>query len=347
MANGKNARKGVFLTLDASIAMLMLFLAVLVAYAYYGNYSPSTFQSQLLRSYLHDAATVMARQGCFSAPLLSAQDSNTSCMRQALRATPASVCMQVSAYGPTVTDGMIAYWELNEESGTTVADSSQNSITGAVHGNPSFIEGGKANRAIMFRPPDYVQVGYDPRLEPESFTVSAWVLLGNQSGATQYAVDLPGGYALGFDSSGRPFFSSGSGEVLHYTGTLTEGAWHHLAGTYSAASRNMTFYFDGAQAEAVPSVDGPPYSSQALKIGSGMQGAALDDVRVYGRALLPSEVRQLYNNPFNLLYVVDKQGCPYTSGEIGSLSVPFAFNRNQEKNDYYRAVLRAWYRWGG
>jgi hypothetical protein len=55
-------------------------------------------------------------------------------------------------------------------------------------------------------------------------------------------------------------------------------------------------------------------------------------------------VRQLYSNPDNLIYVVDKQGCPYTGGEIQSLTLPFAYNKNQVKSDYYYAVMRAWYR---
>jgi hypothetical protein len=189
-------------------------------------------------------------------------------------------------------------------------------------------------------------VDYTPLLSPESFSVSAWVLSGSNTAGTQYALELQDGYSLGLDS-GIPFFSLASGETLHYTGSVPAGAWHHLVGTYNAAKKNMTFYFDGMQADTVSGVNPPPYGAQALMIGSGMQNASLDDVRVYSRALSPSEVRQLYNNPFNLLYVVDKQGCPYTSGEIQSLTVPFAFNRNQEENDHYHVVMRAWYRWGG
>jgi hypothetical protein len=55
-------------------------------------------------------------------------------------------------------------------------------------------------------------------------------------------------------------------------------------------------------------------------------------------------VAQLYSNPSNLLYVVGAQGCDYGSGEVQALSVPFAVNANQVKNDYYYAVIRAWNR---
>jgi len=341
------AKRGVFLTLDAAISLMIVFLAVIIAYVYYGGSTESDFESQLLRTYLQDAATVMSKQGYLTAPLLSSGNSNTSGMRQALRAIPASVCMQVSGYGTTVSDGLVGYWKLNEDSGSTASDSSVNGLSGVIHGSPSFLESGKSGRAMAFTPNDSILVDNSLLLEQESFTVSAWVYTeASVDSGQQYALNMPGGYSLGL-SSGNAVFSMDGSSPLNGP-ALSQGAWHMLVGTYNAATQNMTLYYDGVAVDSGSAASAPSYSSHSpLTIGSGLQGVALDDVRIYSRPLSSVEIRQLYSNPSGLIYSVDKQGCAYVGGEIQSLTIPFAYNKNQNANDYYYAVIRAWYRGAG
>ena len=78
------------------------------------------------------------------------------------------------------------------------------------------------------------------------------------------------------------------------------------------------------------------------KYNSYYANASIDEVRVYTRALTPAEIRLLYSNPSNILYVVDKSDCAFSGGEVQSLTVPFVSNPNQEEDKYYYATLRAW-----
>ena len=84
----RSSRRGIVLTLDISIAMMVLLAVVAMAYASYGSSTREGFDDQLLRSYLQDAATVMSNKGYLSAPTESQNGTNTTGIREVLRATP-------------------------------------------------------------------------------------------------------------------------------------------------------------------------------------------------------------------------------------------------------------------
>ena len=60
--------RGVFLSLDSIVAMLLLFIVVLLAFSYiWGSKAPS-FDPLQLRANAQDVATVMEKKGCLAAP---------------------------------------------------------------------------------------------------------------------------------------------------------------------------------------------------------------------------------------------------------------------------------------
>ena len=89
-----------------------------------------------------------------------------------------------------------------------------------------------------------------------------------------------------------------------------------------------------------------PNPASNFILARGSSGAAfkggIDDFRVYSRAITPDEVKLIYSNPSNILYVVDKADCAFNGGNVQSLTIPFVSNLNQEENSYYYATLRAW-----
>jgi hypothetical protein len=80
-----------------------------------------------------------------------------------------------------------------------------------------------------------------------------------------------------------------------------EGGWHHVAGTFDGASAR--FYFDGSFVSAID-VAAIAYDDHPVTIGADVQmqalvnyfGGAVDDVRIYARALPDDEVAGLAAN---------------------------------------------------
>ena len=351
----QKSMKGVFLTLDVSVAMLMLFLALVVSYSYYGSNIDSGFGSQLLRAYAQDAATAMAVRGDFTQPLAPAGNANTSGIREVLRALPPSVCMEVSAYGTTVPDGLAGYWKLDEDSGTSAADSSGNGLSGTIYGSPSFLENGEAGRSYEF---DGVS-GYVDLGSPASFqngtgqrTICGWGRADSASGGEAWIASYGNaaiGQAMSIGRDGSKLVGGAYGDELAYSGFWNAGAWNHICLTYDGTTARL--YANGQEVSTSPQAKSWNLVRNAAYIGRQVNGneywnGSIDDVRIYDRALSASEVRQLYSNPFNLLYVVNEPWCAHGSGETQSLTVPFSFNADQGQNDYYYAVIHAWYKNG-
>jgi hypothetical protein len=79
------------------------------------------------------------------------------------------------------------------------------------------------------------------------------------------------------------------------------GDWHEVTGVYNRATQTIAVYVDGAP-EDVEHVRGVPAATGPLTVGAGNGDyaptdtfvGAIDELRIYGRALNPREVDQLY-----------------------------------------------------
>jgi hypothetical protein len=343
--------RGIVITLDIAVALMLFFIAIILAYTYYGEQPSTSLSSQLMGENLQDTATVLSNGGYFSAPL--AQGGSTGGILEILDATPASVCMEADAYGLIVPSGLEGYWKFDEGGGTTVSDSSGNGLAGTLQGTGvQFSPDGISGSALQLNGSQgYVSIPSDPRLMPASITIVAWIKP-VFNGQTQYVVSKADGYQLFYDSSGTVTFetNSQSGWVPVSSGTLNQGQWNIVVAVYQLGSPNHRELLVDNQGVELSDMMGDSsrnlfYSSTSspLLIGQQVQGE-VDEVRIYDRALNQSEIEQLYSDPQNLLYSVDKQECAYSGGEIRSLSVPFTLNGNQDQNNYYSATLKAWLR---
>ena len=143
-----------------------------------------------------------------------------------------------------------------------------------------------------------------------------------------------------------------------------DNEWHHVAISYNGKEqRNRyrpigNFYVD-CEGKPDDAVTTGPYNwlsdpSSPILIGTGFESdygqeffhGAIDDVRIYNRALTEDDVCNLYeaSNQKGLLYVVNKDGCNYAGGEQQTVTFPFSVTKNQEETSYYRAVVRSWHR---
>ncbi len=339
------AQKGQVLTFDMSIALLLMFIVMGFAAYYFTLPSAPNYTKEVLQSYMQDSATVMAKSGALAAPLDSKENPDTAKIREIMRKTPGSICLQLEAYGLGVSDGLAGYWRMEEGEGTLVFDYSGNSLVGASSGNPSHVEG-RAGNALQFSGGNYVDMGTPAllNLTGTAATLSAW--FSTDGGAQQAILSKYDSYSL---------YTTGSLEVHCQMGGTDIGSsvafgWHHAGCVYNGSEVHL--YVDGRDAGSAAKSGALSANNQSFRIGGRQTPLGdelfftgkIDEVRVYERALSKDEVRSLYLNAGNLAYAVNKEGCEYRGGEMLALYFPFAHNANQHRNEYYSAVLRGWIR---
>jgi len=351
-----NARRGIVLTLDIAVAMMLLLVSIAAAYATYGTPSRAGFDIQLMRNYLQDSATLMSDLGYLSDAANAANGSNTTGIREVLRATPSSVCMQVAGYGTVLGDDLTAYWKFDEDSGSVLSDSSGNGYVGTISGGASFASIGKNGHALSLDGASgAADVGSLNLHGHSAGSVSLWAKPLQKTGS-HYMFNIGGTDHC----DGALFLKILSNNlVLSYidrTGaqhTAYSGAYSlpagfdHFVVTWDPSAQKIMLYNNTAMLANYTWTDGlyDPYLSD-LSFGhcasSGYYNGTLDEIRLYSRALNSTEVNLLYSDPSNILYVVDKPECAFSGGEVQTLTVPFVLNADQEENEYYYATLRAW-----
>jgi 1,4-alpha-glucan branching enzyme len=206
---------------------------------------------------------------------------------------------------------LLAYWTFDEGSGSLAYDSSGNNNTGTVffgNNNGTWTSSGMVNGAISFNGDGtQVTVSNSASLNPvNGITIAAWVQNDNgyyagqrvlEKGKTndQYSLFVPSINQLAFSLAG---VSNGT-----IAATAPEdGAWHHLAASYDGSSL-MSFYIDGQLVTQQVASGSMPINTEPLVIGAAPSGnettffnyGPIDDVRIYGSALPPSQIFQLYN----------------------------------------------------
>lgn len=204
--------------------------------------------------------------------------------------------------------GAVAYWNFNEVSGTTAADSigsNNGTITGA-----TWITSNISGNALSFDGNDSVNVGSDSSLQVQSHTISAWIYLySNVSNGTSMMIYsrasniLAAGYEWGIrGSSGNKFafgYYGGSGWYVD-TVNIPLNTWVHVAGVWDNVAGTVTLYVNGTASSpkntAAATITHVPtdnaflgYQSQNLHMNGRM-----DEVIIFNRALSGTEIAELY-----------------------------------------------------
>ena len=210
-------------------------------------------------------------------------------------------------------EGLVGHWRLDETGiGQTVVDSSEQTNDG-IHQNiqvpngPSTdapdVESINPRGLRLDGENDYIQIGPDPSLNLSAgpFTQSVWIkpehtddgyhgVLGFQNGGSS-ANRYPGIWVYQRDRI-HAGFGDGNNWNSFVTGSvLTPGQWNHVATTfdgttYRAFVNGVAVYSDSSFAGRTPT------TVSQLDIGrvdNYFQGG-IDDVRIFNRALSPSEI---------------------------------------------------------
>ncbi len=205
--------------------------------------------------------------------------------------------------------GLVAAYSFDEGTGTTVSDLSGNGNTGTVHGT-SWTMGGKYGGALSFNgTSSYVDLGNAPSLQlTGSMTVSAWINALSppaDDGAIVTKSDTGAGWQLKTspDTGPHAFAVAVSGARVsrtqrYSTTTRALNTWYHVAGVYNASTKTLSVYVNGVLDNgvlvgAVPT--GQVTSSVNVNLGRKGNGyyfsGLIDEVRIYNRALAPSEIQ--------------------------------------------------------
>jgi hypothetical protein len=209
------------------------------------------------------------------------------------------------------TGQMVAWWKLDENSGSIAADSSGNNCSGTLMGNPQWQpSGGKLDGALEFDGDgDYVRIDNESIFDfTDEITVAAWVNITTVPERwTAIVTKGNSAWRLSTYREERKFHFNVAAYGLglthvHGEEEVGKGEWHHVCGTYDGAY--VRLYIDGVEDPASRlgvAYSGPitnndfdvcigEYSERPGRYWHGL----MDDVRIYSYALSEAEVKEVY-----------------------------------------------------
>ncbi|MGE0453569.1 MAG: Ig-like domain-containing protein [Vicinamibacteria bacterium] len=210
--------------------------------------------------------------------------------------------------------GLVAQLALDEGTGSLAADASGNGNTGALRGGAAWVAG-RSGQAVSFDGlDDHVGVAHASSLNAFPLSVSVWFKSASASGVRGIVNKYVGGSYDGYQiflndgtlcawylRDASNYVYDGGGCTLGTPG-LNDDRWHHAVFVVDAQGGRL--YVDGSPRGAQPWTGsaGPVTTSQELRLGhypGAFGGAeflngAVDDLRVYARALTGPEIAGLY-----------------------------------------------------
>jgi len=213
---------------------------------------------------------------------------------------------------------MLAYWKLDETSGTTYYDF-YDGHDGECAGDCPDPATGHINGGQVFSSTTGIDVPADEDFDwgaGDSFSIEFWmrrpgtltgneVIVGRDDSATNLHWWVGVGQWVGNVAAFCLYETDGTGTCLTGEEVVTGGDWHHIAAVRDAAANELRIYVDG---EEDGLVEPPSYSAgfdsttAALNIGwlnlnpyFHFEGIA-DEVALYDRALSATEIQQHYDN---------------------------------------------------
>ncbi len=218
-------------------------------------------------------------------------------------------------YGQAVIgDGPLAYWRLDETSGTDVADSAGHSsgpFNATYENSPPLdqtgvMKDGSGSPSVDFDGTNHMVLGADwAALDfagTAAFSLESWLNTDNVNGVVIIIQKQTGGAGDGWEliRNGSAVNVARVGATSHgvTAGTIVAGTDHHVVGTYDGTT--LRLYLDAVEVGADATVVSMNANAVALSIGrdsvlgTNRFNGRLDEVAVYGRALTGTEIAEHY-----------------------------------------------------
>ena len=204
----------------------------------------------------------------------------------------------VLSIGGNASADLLVHWALEEDSGTTVFDTSGNGNDGTFTAEPQWVEGHGGGSALHFDGvDDFVAYSFDETQTFATFSVALWVkadTLGQPNYCSPFSSHFPNtaGFQVDVDGGdpGNYRINPNSGNQFAF-GTVTLD-WIHLALTTEGTSVNL--YYNGNWASSNTLVDTDVVFNQfAIGVNRNRNwwfACTIDDLRVYDHVLSEAEI---------------------------------------------------------
>ncbi len=216
--------------------------------------------------------------------------------------------------------GLMAYWRMDEGSGTTLTDGSGNGQTATLVGGTSWTNStapivAGAGSALNFNAASnqFISIPHQAAYDAYPITVMTWFMVPTNNTASEGALineHVPGtssGYQIYLDGTqlSAYYFRDPNNNVFNSgimsAGTVNDGFWHHAAMVVDAAGGRL--YLDGVQKSTVPwsGTPGPTTTTNGLSLGSypgtSYFSGQLDEVSIWTNALTATQIQAVMNHP--------------------------------------------------
>jgi len=236
------------------------------------------------------------------------------------------------------TAGLVAWWPLDEASGTTAPDEAGSAPGTLVNGPLWQPSGGRIGGALAFDGvDDRVTMGQVDVSGGDGLTIAFWTLVDDLDNSdARFVSKATNTSEQGHDwmvstydgNTVRLRLKAGgtTSTLVSSAGAISTGEWHHVAATYDGST--MRIFVDAAPAASASKTGAVANSSSVpLALGAQPQGSneldgLLDDVRIYDRALSQAEIEVLASGsgPAESLLHVDDGTALETDSGTASLS---------------------------
>jgi len=222
-----------------------------------------------------------------------------------------TVLVLLSSLTASVSGGLVGHWALDEGSGSIAADSSGHGNQGTLQGDPQWIDGFIGGALSFNGTTDYVDCGSGASLNiTEKITMAVWVKIDQfqdwdgiiTKGINQapYAMQMWGDGSLRFAANWDAPTGAVGGGTWNSNTKMTAGEWVHAVTTYDGST--IRFYLNG-QKDSLEVAQNLTFGTvnESLTLGCDFPGGdeyfngAMDDVRIYDRALTDEQAQELYD----------------------------------------------------
>lgn len=209
-------------------------------------------------------------------------------------------------------NGLVAHWKMDENTGTTLSDSSGNANNSQnFSGNTTWAPGRYGSGLLFDGNNDAVLFNETPSTDlgalTDSYTVSTWFKTTTNASSTVVLVNKGVGAASPMslelsDTEVAQFriFGGGNSSLAVGSAALNDGKWHLITGVRDVNEDKVFIYVDGELAGlTTDTLTSSAANDSQLSLGaaedlSGDFTGTMDDTRIYNRALSASEVQMLY-----------------------------------------------------
>ncbi len=212
--------------------------------------------------------------------------------------------VEASATTLLTNSNLLAHWSFDDSLGGTASDTAGGNHAGALVNGPTWTSTGLLGYALSFDGvDDRVEVSDSPALNftsTSSFTVSAWVDLPSLPNMTVGVVTKNAGagegnvYGITIDDTNHWRFAGATADLV---GSVASTGWSLVTVVQDASAGQRLLYVNGALVASAAATQAGDGTGELVIGGTGVAGqyfaGKIDDVRIYGRALSPSEAALL------------------------------------------------------